>query len=101
MIDRDLENSKVFSCRAHLHFEIPSVGFSAHAETGQSSRANCAEWAHIRITDSIQEPDERPDQPAGKKLLEIHAPGLALSTGARTDHEIVRTGDDSIDHRMP
>src|SRR5262249_19840914 len=54
--------------------------------------ADRTQRAHIGVARSVDEPDQRPDDAAGKELMPGHAARLALAARARRNDEIAVTG---------
>src|SRR6266550_3179496 len=50
--------------------------------------------------DAVKNGYERSGEPPGEQLLKIHAARLAFPAGARSDDEIVGTGNDRLDHLL-
>ena len=89
MINRYFQNAQARSRRFHLHLQIPAIGLFTHREFLQSITPNCPKWGHVGVMDAIQCADQKSGQISGEYLLRVHAPCLAVSAGARTDHKVM------------
>src|SRR6266496_4773085 len=81
-------------------FDIPSVGWLAHAKSVQRIALDGAKWAHVGVTNTVKHSQNQAGHSPRNNLLEIHATRLALAARARTDHEIMRAVYDWIDYTM-
>ena len=88
VIDRHFQNAQARGRDAHLHFEIPAIGFLAHAEAAQLRDAHGAERRHVGEAHAIDEPHQRAGEVAGDELLRRHAAGFAVAAQARAHDEI-------------
>ena len=52
-----LENAQTCPRGAHLHLDIPSVGFLAHSEPNEGVAPNGAKRAHVGITHAVEQPE--------------------------------------------
>jgi hypothetical protein len=97
MIHGNFENAQTRSGGTHLHLDIPSVGWLAHAKSAQRIAPDGAKWAHVGVTNTVKHSQNQAGHSSRNNLLEIHAARLALAARARTDHEIVFSTNDWID----
>src|SRR3979411_1030016 len=94
------QNAQSGTRGAHLHLEIPSVGFFLHPESIQRLPPDGPERTHIGIANTVEKSKENAGDAAGENLLKIHASRFPLSTRARTDHEILFSVHDGL-HELP
>src|ERR1051325_4704524 len=97
MVDGNFENPETGARGAHLHLQIPAVRFFAHPEFLERIAANGAEGRHVGVAHAVQDRQYPAGETSRENLLQVHAAGLALPAGARTDHEIVRAARDRLD----
>jgi hypothetical protein len=88
MINRDFYDPTSGSGRAHLHFEIPSIGWLSHMEQAQTVDAHGAEWRHVGKAHAIGDAQEQAGEPASDDLLRRHATRLASTAQARAHNEV-------------
>ena len=82
MIDRNFDNAVARRRGAHLHFQIPAIGFLLHAERAQAIGAQGAERRHVGEAHAISDAQQQPGDPAGDDLLRRHAARLAMAAQA-------------------
>src|SRR4029077_6929035 len=99
MRDRHLEDAQPGTSCAHLHLEVPAVSHLAHAELFEGLAADGAEGAHVGIGNAVEQARQRAGTVSSRDLQRVHSAGLALVTGARADHEVVRAGQDWREQR--
>src|SRR5438876_10468067 len=97
MIHRHFQNAQSLSRCAHLHLEIPSVGFLLHPESIQRLPPDRPERTHVGVANTIEKSQKNAGNAAGEDLLEVHASRFALAARARTDHEILFSVDAGLD----
>src|SRR4051812_16939848 len=97
MIDRNFQNAQRGPRRAHLHFEVPSVGRLFHSQDLESVAPDGTKGAHIGIRNRIEQPQQPSGDAAGNDLLEVHAAALALPARAGPDDEILFAPPDWVD----
>src|SRR6202521_976882 len=83
------QNAQSCTRGAHLHLEIPPVGFFLHPESIQRLPPDRPERTHVGIANTVEKSQKNAGDAAGEDLLEVHASRFALSACARTDHEIL------------
>src|SRR5450755_3624694 len=89
MTHRHFQNAQPSARGAHLHLEIPPVGFLLHPESIQRITPDGAEGTHIGITNTIEKSQKDAGDATAENLLEVHASRFALPARAGTDHEIL------------
>src|SRR3984893_3779945 len=97
VVDRNLQNAQPRPRRAHLHFEIPSIGELAHGELEQGVTPDCAQRAHIGVAHAVKPPHAPTGHATGSELMPGDASLLALAARARSEHEIAAAGPDRLD----
>src|SRR5450755_4916672 len=100
MTHRHFQNAPPRARCAHLHLEIPPVGFFLHPESIQRITPDGTEGTHIGITDTVEKSQKKARDAAGENLLEVHASRFALPARARTDHEVLFSVDNGL-HELP
>src|ERR1700730_18478260 len=101
IVDRNLQDAQPRSRRAHLHFEIPSIGELAHGELEQRLAPDRPQRAHIGVAHAVKEPHAPTGHATGSELMPGDTSLLPPAARARYEHEIAAGGPGRGRRRHP